>query len=167
MNALLRDGWKIKRETQFYKILSNENFPDFVFGFEGDEEIKERILNRITRKKRRSSEGFIKMNLATTEKEKIVEICERNDIEFCAVFGSFARGEATEESDIDLLVRFSKPIGLFGFSGVEQELEEALGRKVDLATDKMIGKYIRESVTRDLQVIYDKTRQPAETSAYS
>lgn len=107
------------------------------------------------------------MNLATAEKEKIVEICERNNIEFCAVFGSFARGEAGEESDIDLLVRFSKPIGLFGFVGVEQELEEALGRKVDLATDKMIGKYIRESVTRDLKVIYEKTRQPAETPAYS
>ena len=107
------------------------------------------------------------MNLATAEKEKIAEICERNDIEFCALFGSFARGEATETCDIDLLVRFSKTIGLFGFVGVEQELEEALGRKVDLATDKMIGKYIRESVFRDLKIIYEKARQPAATSTYS
>ena len=107
------------------------------------------------------------MNLAATEKEKIIEICERNDIEFCALFGSFARGEATETSDIDLLVRFSKPIGLFGFVGIEQELEAALGRKVDLATEKMIGKYIRESVLRDLKIIYDKTRQPATTFTYS
>lgn len=107
------------------------------------------------------------MNLALAEKEKIIEICERNDVSYCALFGSFARGEADENSDIDLLVRFSKPIGLFGFVGVEQELEEALGRKVDLATDKMIGKYIRESVFHDLKVIYDKTRQPAETPAYS
>lgn len=107
------------------------------------------------------------MNLASAEKEKIIEICQRNDIEFCAVFGSFARGEATETSDVDLLVRFSKPIGLFGFVGVQQELEEALGRKIDLATDKMIGKYIRESVFKDLKIIYDKTRQPAATSTYS
>ncbi len=107
------------------------------------------------------------MNLATAEKEKIVEVCERNDIEFCALFGSFARGEANEDSDIDLLVRFSKPIGLFGFVGVEQELEEALGRKIDLATDKMIGEYIRESVFRDLKIIYEKARQPAATSIYS
>ncbi len=107
------------------------------------------------------------MNLASAEKEKIVEICERNDIEFCALFGSYARDEATEESDIDLLVRFSKPIGLFGFVGIEQELQEALGRKVDLATDKMIGKYIRENVFHDLKVIYEKTRQPATTSTYS
>ncbi len=107
------------------------------------------------------------MNLASAEKEKIVEICERNDIEYCALFGSFARGEADETSDIDLLVRFSKPIGLFGFAGVEQELEESLGRKVDLATDKMIGKYIRESVMRDLKIIYEKARQPTATSTYS
>lgn len=107
------------------------------------------------------------MNLASPEKEKIVEICKRNYIEFCALFGSFARGEANEKSDIDLLVRFSKPIGLFGFAGIEQELEEALGRKVDLATDKMIGEYIRESVFRDLKIIYDETRQPATTSTYS
>jgi uncharacterized protein len=96
------------------------------------------------------------MNLALSEKEKIIEICKRNDISYCALFGSFARGEADENSDIDLLVRFSKPIGLFGFVGVEQEFESALGRKIDLATDKMIGKYIRESVFHDLKIIYDK-----------
>ena len=107
------------------------------------------------------------MNLALAEKEKIVEICKRNDISYCALFGSFARGEATEASDIDLLVRFSKPIGLFGFVGVEQELESALGRKIDLATEAMIGKYIRENVMRDLKIIYDETRQPATTSTYS
>lgn len=97
------------------------------------------------------------MNLASAEKEKIVEICERNDIEFCALFGSFARGEATEESDIDLLVRFSKPIG-WSFYGIADELEKALGRKVDLATENMLGKRIRESVFRDLKVIYEETK---------
>ncbi len=95
------------------------------------------------------------MNLATAEKEKIVEICERNGIEFCALFGSFARGEATEESDIDLLVRFSKPIG-WKFYGIAEDLQEVLGKKVDLATENMLNKYIRESVLRDLQVIYEK-----------
>ncbi|HBR57866.1 MAG TPA: nucleotidyltransferase [Blastocatellia bacterium] len=97
------------------------------------------------------------MNLATVEKEKIVEICKRNDIEFCALFGSFARGEADETSDIDLLVRFSKPIG-WAFYGVADELEKVLGRKVDLATENMIGKRIRESVYRDLKVIYEETK---------
>ncbi len=97
------------------------------------------------------------MNLASTEKEKIVEICERNDIEFCALFGSFARGEANEESDVDLLVKFSKPIG-WAFYGIAEELEKALGRKVDLATENMIGKRIHESVYRDLKVIYEEAK---------
>ncbi len=106
------------------------------------------------------------MNLASAEKEKIVEICERNDIEFCALFGSFARGEADKDSDIDLLVRFSKPIG-WTFYGIAEDLEKALGRKVDLATENMIGKRIRESVMRDLQVIYEKTEQRRPFPAYS
>jgi predicted nucleotidyltransferase len=97
------------------------------------------------------------MNLVLAEKEIIVEICQRNDIEFCALFGSFARGEANEESDIDLLVRFSKPIG-WAFYGIADELERALGRKVDLATENMIGKRIRESVFRDLKVIYEEAK---------
>lgn len=50
LNSLLRSGWKIKRETKLYKILSHEHFPDFVFGFEENEELKEKILSRITRK---------------------------------------------------------------------------------------------------------------------
>ena len=74
-------------------------------------------------------ERKLKMYLANAEKEKIVEICERNDIEFCAVFGSFARGEATEESDIDLLVRFSKPIGLFGFAGMWTRIRGSIRQK--------------------------------------
>ena len=50
LNSLLHSGWEIKRETDFYKVLSREGFPDFVFGFGTDDEIKERILSRITRK---------------------------------------------------------------------------------------------------------------------
>ena len=95
------------------------------------------------------------MNLALAEKEKIIEICERNDIEFCALFGSFARGEATENSDIDLLVRFSKPKG-FDWVNAALEIEDALGRKVDLVTEKGLSPYIRENVLKDLEVLYGK-----------
>ena len=96
------------------------------------------------------------MNLALSEKEKIIEICKRNDISYCALFGSFARGEATEKSDIDLLVRFSKPIG-WKFYGIAEDLQDVLGKKVDLATENMLSKYIRESVMSDLKVIYEET----------
>ncbi len=94
------------------------------------------------------------MNLALAEKEKIVEICKRNDISYCAVLGSFARGEANDESDIDLLVRFSKPKG-FDWVDAALEIEDALGRKVDLVTENGLNPHIKENVLKDLQVIYE------------
>ncbi len=60
------------------------------------------------------------MYLSEPDKQKIIEICRKNDDSYCALFGSYARGEATEKSDIDLLVKFSKPKG---FSWVEAALE--------------------------------------------
>lgn len=105
------------------------------------------------------------MHLSESDKQKIIEICKRNDISYCAVFGSFARGEATKKSDVDLLVKFSKPIG-WAFYGIAEDLEDVLGRKVDLATDNMIER-IRESVMRDLRVIYEETEQRRPTPAYS
>jgi predicted nucleotidyltransferase len=106
------------------------------------------------------------MYLSETDKQEIIEICKRNDVSYCAVFGSFARGDATSESDVDLLVRFSKPVGL-AFFALADEFETALVKKVDLATDKMIGTYIRESVMRDLKTIYEETEQSVTSPAYS
>jgi len=94
------------------------------------------------------------MNLATAEKEKIVEIYKRNDISYCALFGSFARGEANKESDVDLLIRFAKPKTLLRHIGVTHQLEDVLGKDVDLVTENELSSHIRESVLRDLTVIY-------------
>lgn len=106
------------------------------------------------------------MRLSSTEKRTIIEICRRHDISYCAVFGSFARGDARTDSDLDLLVTLTRPMG-FEFSGLALELEDALGRKVDLATDAMIGPYIRENVMRDLVTIYEDTERLASAPAYS
>lgn len=93
------------------------------------------------------------MNLALSEREKIIEICRRNDISFCALFGSFARGEANSESDIDLLVRFSKPKG-FNWLDAAFEIEDVLGKKVDLITENSLSAHISDYVLKDLQVLY-------------
>jgi predicted nucleotidyltransferase len=98
------------------------------------------------------------MFLSESDKQTITEICKRNDVSFCALFGSFARGEATAESDIDLLVRFSKPKG-YNFLDAAFEIEEALGRKVDLITEKGLSKHVREYVYKDLQVLYGERQQ--------
>ena len=105
------------------------------------------------------------MYLSEADKQKIIEICRRNDVSYCAVFGSFARGEAADESDVDLLVKFSKPKGFDWIDGA-LEIEEALGRKVDWVTEDGLSPYIRENVMRDLQVIYEE-REFVAAEAYS
>jgi len=97
------------------------------------------------------------MYLNESDKQKIIEACHKNDISFCALFGSFARGEATEESDIDLLVRFSKPKG-FNWLDAAFEIEDSLGKKVDLVTEDGLSPHIRKYVLKDLQVLYGKRK---------
>lgn len=74
------------------------------------------------------------------------------------LFGSFARGEDTPKSDVDILVLpdYTKLDG-FGFFGMWGELERLLGRPVDLVTDAGLATYTRESVERDKQLIYERT----------
>jgi predicted nucleotidyltransferase len=71
------------------------------------------------------------------------------------VFGSTARGEANDQSDIDLLVEFSQRKSLLAMVALERQLATALGRKVDLLTEAAISPYLRERILGDLQVIYE------------
>jgi predicted nucleotidyltransferase len=88
--------------------------------------------------------------------EPIRKMCEENDVDMLGVFGSVARGEATADSDIDLLVRFSKRKGLLSMIRLERELSEALGRDVDLLTEGAISPYLREQILADLRILYGK-----------
>lgn len=63
-----------------------------------------------------------------------------------ALFGSVARGEATAGSDVDLLVEFGVPVGLFEYFAVKERLEEILGVRVDLVTPGGLKPGIRERV---------------------
>ena len=84
----------------------------------------------------------------------LIEICRSNDVTMLGLFGSTARGEATSTSDIDLLVRFSKPKSLVGVISLEQQLTALLGREVDLLTESALSPYLRERILHDLRVVY-------------
>ena len=73
------------------------------------------------------------------------------------LFGSYARGEETPESDVDILVMldYSKPVGL-KFFGMFEDLKELLGRPVDLVVDRSLAQFARESVERDKILIYER-----------
>lgn len=81
---------------------------------------------------------------------------QSNNVSFAGVFGSYARGEQSPNSGIDLLVRFAKPKGLLGLMRLERLLSEKLGRKVDLVTERALSPYIKDDVLNDLQVIYEE-----------
>jgi uncharacterized protein len=86
--------------------------------------------------------------------KKLQEICRSSDVEMVGVFGSMARGEATEQSDIDLLVKFSKRKSLLEMVKLEREISTAVGRNVDLLTESAISPYLRDRVKRELRVLY-------------
>jgi uncharacterized protein len=71
---------------------------------------------------------------------------ERYGVAALFVFGSVARGEARDGSDVDLLVDFSRPIGLFEFIGLQDYLTSVLGRRVDLVTRAALKPRMRERV---------------------
>ncbi len=65
-----------------------------------------------------------------------------------------ARDEATEASDIDLLVSFSRPVSLLQLVTLERELSDALGRKVDLLTEASLSPYLRDHILKERQLVY-------------
>ena len=91
------------------------------------------------------------------ERQRLVEIARNNGIAYMAVFGSYARGEARPDSDIDLYIRFGRQAGLFEMLGIKHEFEDAVGRSVDLIAEELVEPYsfVRDSMARDLTVIYD------------
>lgn len=87
--------------------------------------------------------------------DKLVEICHQNDVSKIGVFGSMARGEASEQSDIDLIVEFSRRKSLLALVALERKMSEALGRRVDLLTEAAISPYLRDKIMNDLHVLYE------------
>jgi predicted nucleotidyltransferase len=87
--------------------------------------------------------------------KKLVDICRQNDVKKLGIFGSMVRGEATDQSDIDVLVYFSKPKSLLGVVALERQLSRALARRVDLLTEAAISPYLRDRIKRELVVVYE------------
>ena len=87
-------------------------------------------------------------------RESIVAILTRYGAERIAIFGSYARGEAGDRSDIDILVRFARPKSLIQLVQIEDEIRNSIHRKVDLVTEKSISPHIAGAIHRDEMVIF-------------
>jgi predicted nucleotidyltransferase len=87
--------------------------------------------------------------------EKIAAFCRKHRIRRLALFGSILRDDFAPGSDIDVLVEFEPGARTgFAFFGMQEELSEILGRKVDLNTPGFLSKYFRDEVLRDARELY-------------
>jgi uncharacterized protein len=88
-------------------------------------------------------------------KENISPIFKEYGIKRAGLFGSFSRGEETSKSDVDILVSLGKPMGMFKYMHMVRDIEQKLGRKVDIVTENSINKFLKPYIIKDLQSIYE------------
>jgi len=106
-----------------------------------------------------SVQEMIRVMLTQITKEmdiRVDDICQKYNIKYLGLFGSTARGEARDDSDVDLLVRFddTSQVGLFELDQIQREFEIRFGKKIDLVTK--LNKYILPEAMKDLKTIYEK-----------
>jgi predicted nucleotidyltransferase len=85
------------------------------------------------------------LKILTDHREELQEF----GVKRLAIFGSVARDEAGPESDVDVLVEFDKPVGIFEFLDLKTRLEELLGRPVDLATENGLKRQLRDRILEE------------------
>jgi len=79
-------------------------------------------------------------------KEIIVKVLKKNNVKKAAIFGSIIRGEATKESDIDLLIEFEGRKSLLDLAGLRLELQELLKKRVDVITYKSLHPLLKDKI---------------------
>lgn len=89
-------------------------------------------------------------------KRKITPILKRQGVTKAAIFGSAARGEMRKKSDVDILVKLKRGKSLLDFVGLKLELEEKLGKKVDLVEYGAIKPRLKDIILKDEKIIYEK-----------
>jgi predicted nucleotidyltransferase len=86
----------------------------------------------------------------------IKEFCDRHGVRSFSIFGSYARGEATSQSDLDVLVEFNHPVSLLKHVEIQQELELELGVRVDVLTPAGLNHLLKERILNSRKLIYEK-----------
>ncbi|AKB61957.1 nucleotidyltransferase [Methanosarcina mazei SarPi] len=86
-------------------------------------------------------------------RQHLPELKEKYSVNYLGVFGSYIRGEQTEDSDLDILVQFDKKPGLFKYIELEDHLSELLGVKVDLVMKSALKPNIGKRILSEVEVV--------------
>src|SRR3990167_97802 len=85
---------------------------------------------------------------------KIIPVLKKHGVTKAGIFGSYARGEQKKKSDVDILVKIKKDMSLLDFVGLKLELENIVGRKVDLVEYSVIKPRIkRQILSEEIKII--------------
>ncbi len=90
------------------------------------------------------------------DRARVADFCRRHHIRRLALFGSVLRDDFAPTSDVDVLVEFEpdRRVGLIRLAGIERELSDLLGRKVDIRTPADLSPYFRDEVLAQAEVQY-------------
>lgn len=85
--------------------------------------------------------------------DKIISYMKQHGARRICVFGSYARGKARPDSDLDIMVWFAEQKSLLGLIRIERELSEFVGIKIDLLTEEAISPYLIDRIRKELKEI--------------
>lgn len=94
--------------------------------------------------------------MAIIDIEKIKQYFSAQPVSRAWLFGSFARGDASVNSDVDILVEFDNGVGLLKYASICSDLEHLLNKAVDLASDSSLLPWVRKSVDNEKILIYER-----------
>ena len=86
----------------------------------------------------------------------VAQMPQRSNVKKISLFGSQLHGEASADSDVDLLIELEEPVGYFELVNMQRRLSESVGREVDLVTPKALSKYFRDEVLASAEALYEK-----------
>lgn len=86
-------------------------------------------------------------------KKRKPELKKRFNVRRIGIFGSYARGDYNKNSDLDVIVEFDRPLGIFGLMDLEDYLKGMIGKNIDIVTKKTLKPSIRERVLKEAMYV--------------
>lgn len=94
--------------------------------------------------------------MSVLDVDKIKQYFSAQPVSKAWIFGSCARGEATQDSDVDILVELDNGVGLFKYASIVSDLEHLLNKTVDLVSESALFPWVRKSVDAEKILIYER-----------
>lgn len=89
------------------------------------------------------------LNILQSKRTEILALAAKHGASNVRLFGSVVRGEDREDSDVDFLVDMQETCSLFDLIGLQQDIEKAIGRKVDVLTANGINRYLKDRILHE------------------